>query len=160
MSTIKEYTMEGWIAAFRDEKNKISDFAWKKLISDGTDVMLFSDETILSKYSSELNEYRNQVPLSPEEQHYYAYNPRLFAYELYGVPEFWYLVLYANEMQSMLQFTTPIVKYYGAGVITVLNTIRELEKENYNSMEHDITNDIVNRKSVNASKPLHVSVSA
>lgn len=158
MPTIKEYTMEGWISAFRSEKNKISDFAWKKLISDGQSVMLFSDETILSKYSTELSEYLTKVKLTPAEQHYYAYNPRLFSYEIYGIPEFWYLVLYANEIQSMLQFNMPVVRFYGAGVVEVLNAIRDLERDSYDAMEHGITTSIVGRKAVNNSRPLHITV--
>lgn len=158
MTTLNAYTMETWISAFRNQKNTVSTFAWKKLISDGTDVMLFSDETILSKYAAELEPFKVTKKLSATEQHYYKYNPRLFSYEIYGHAEFWYLVLYANEMHSAVQFDVPVVKFYDAGCMSILNGIRDLERERYNAMEHEITTAIVGKKAVNVSKPLRIIV--
>lgn len=130
--------------------NVISDFVTKLPMSDGSYACFFMDETVLGKYNVELSQFIVSTDLTPREQHFYAYNPRLFAYDLYGYPEFWYLVLHANEMISATQFTPVRVKFYQPGVITTLNTIRQLELSAHDANEQEMTNVVVNNLTVNA----------
>lgn len=127
MSTTNEYTLQGWINAFRDERNTVSDFVFKTCKSDGERVTVLMSETILSKYHAELKQYIVVNTFTEIDQAYYAYNPRLFSMDLYGLPEFWYLVLYANEMHSAIQFNVPIVRYYSPKVVQALTMIHALE---------------------------------
>lgn len=149
MSTINTHTLERWISQFRTETNVVSDFETELAISDGENVSIFTDETVLAKYSVELSKYLVDVALNQREQEYYAYNPRLFAYDLYGIPEFWYLILYANELKTALDFKLKKVKFYNKGVTKVLNEIRSLEKDRINSNRQEMTDIVVNRSVVN-----------
>lgn len=149
MSTIHAHTLEDWITAFRNDVNTISSFALQIAKSDGNSATFFSDETVLSKYTVELSEYIETVELSQREQDYYRYNPRLLAYDLYGIPEFWYLILFANELHSALDFYPKRVKFYNAGVVNILNTIRMLEQERMDDNQQEMTNVVVNNEVVN-----------
>lgn len=150
MSTTKEFTLEAWIRKFKSELNTIRDFTFKTAISDGTFMMLFGDDSVLSKYTAELNEFLTTADLTQREQEFYAYNPRLLAYDIYGEPEFWYLILYANEMVSALDFHPKRVHFYQPGVMTLLNSIRELELSRKNKNDQEMTSLSVNGGSMNA----------
>lgn len=146
MSTMNEYTLEAWIAKFKTELNTIKSFALQTAISDGKNVTYFTRDTVLSKYSADLERYKVAVNLTQREQDFYAYNPRLFANDVYGVPEFWYLVLYANEMKSSSEFYRKRICFYTAGVTTVLDAIRDVESryldENAQQMTDLVTKGI------------------
>jgi hypothetical protein len=149
MSTVNAYTLESWISSFRGETNVVSDFVFKLALSDGENVAYFCDETVLSKYSVELAEHLTSVDLTDREQQFYAYNPRLFAYDLYGAPELWYLILYANEMHSATQFKVARVKFYKKSVIKVLNSIRVLESARKDDNEQEMTDIVVGKQQCN-----------
>lgn len=150
MPTTNAYTLEYWINSFRAQSNVISDFITKVAVSDGTTATFFMDESLLSKYHTELDEHKVSVNLSQREQHFYAYNPRLLSYDLYGAPEFWYLILYANEIYSAADFAPQRLKFYKSSVLNVLNTIRQLEMDRHNANEQECTDIITGNKSVNA----------
>ena len=105
---------------------------------------------IRPKYQREFEPYKVTVDLSDREQHNYMYNPRLFAYDIYGYPEFWYLVLYANELHSELEFNMKRVHFYNAGIIRILDTIRDLETKYKDENDQEMTDIVVNNESVNA----------
>lgn len=148
--TTNAYTLEAWITAFRSELNKVSDFMTQLAISDGKEAVILTDETVLNKYSTELSAYLKNIDLTQREQEYYAYNPRLLAYDLYGAPEFWYLILYANEIHSALEFHLKRIKFFDVSVVNVLNEIRMLEKDRLDANNQEITDIIVGNKSVNS----------
>lgn len=150
MATTEAYTLEQWISQYRTTANVISDFVSRFPISDGNRVIFFMDESYLSKYSTELESYKVTIDLSDKERHFYAYNPRLFAYDVYGYPEFWYLIMYANELHSLIDFDLSRVKIYQAGVIDVLNTIRSLEKPYKDENDQEMIDVIVNHTQVNS----------
>ena len=150
MPTIQAHTLSMWISEFRAMSNVISDFVTKFPMSDGTHACFFMDESVLGKYDVELSSFIVSTDLTPREQQFYAYNPRLFAYDLYGAPEFWYLVLHANEMLSATEFTPVRVKFYQTSVINTLNTIRQIEMERHDANEQEMTNVVVNNQVVNA----------
>lgn len=150
MSTVGEYTLEGWISKYRTELNTVSRFIKQWAISDGQTCCLFSDETVLSKYHNELEALILQETMTDREREYYAYNPRLFAYDLYGAPEMWYMILYANEMHCAMQFNVQRVRFYSKDVTTVMNQIRLTEASRLDDNAQEISDIIVNNKIVNA----------
>lgn len=149
MSTVNTYTLEKWISAFKSQSNTISDFVTRLAISDGTTCTFLYDESILGKYRAELDNYKVSVELNSRQQHFYSYNPRLFAYDLYGVPEFWYLILYANELYSATDFHPSTVKFYKASVINLINTIRQIETDRKSANNQEMTSIVVNNTVIN-----------
>lgn len=149
MATTSEYTLQDWIRSFQDEMSRITLFNIRNIITDGSVGMIFSDETVLSKYHDELSQYVQTVTYTQNEADFYAYNPRLFAYDIYGIPEMWYMVLYANEMHSALQFHNRRVKFHMPQVLTVMDTIRELERPRYDANRQAVSEIVTSRKSKN-----------
>lgn len=147
--TTNEYTLQGWINAFREERNTIRDFVFKTCKSDGERTIVLMDQTVLSKYHEELKSYMQVNTFTELDQHYYAYNPRLFSMDLYGVPELWYLVLYANEMHSAIQFNVPIVRFYAPAVIQVLTMIHALETKELDKNAQEISDIVTNKTPFN-----------
>ncbi len=147
--TTNAWTLERWITEFRSQLNTIDDFVSRFAISNGERVIFFMDESYLSKYQAELDRYKVSVDLTEREQHYYAYNPRLFAYDMYGYPEFWYLVMYANELHSACEFNLSRVKFYQGGVVKVLDAIRNLEQPRKDANDQDMTDIVTNHTSIN-----------
>lgn len=147
--TTTESSLEGWIRAFRSEENTLNRYMLRNIMSDGTAAMIFADETVLSKYTVELNDTIISEDLTPREEQFYAYNPRLFAQDLYGVPEMWFLVLYANEMKSALDFHTSRIKFFHQSVSSVLNAIREIEKPRLDANAEMLNTIITGRKATN-----------
>lgn len=150
MPTLNQYSLESWVSAFRNQTNVVSDFITKLPISDGKKAYFFMDDNLLSKYTSELDKHKVSVDLTEREQHFYAYNPRLLSYDLYGAPEFWYLILYANEIYSAADFCPTRCRFYKMSVIDTLNTIRQLEIPRKDANEQEMTDIITGNKSVNA----------
>lgn len=150
MATTDAYTLQQWISQFRSLTNIIGDFVSRFPISNGEHVIFYMDESYLTKYHNELEPYKTSVDLSDREKHFYAYNPRLFAYDIYGYPEFWYLVIYANELHSAMEFNLSRVKFYQASVVNVLNSIRMLEQKYRDENDQEMRDVIVNHSEVNA----------
>lgn len=150
MSTVNEHTLQGWISKYRTELNTVSRFIHQWTISDGNVAKLFSDETVISKYHGELETLLIEETFTDRERAFYAYNPRLFAYDLYGAPELWYLILYANEMHSAMEFNIQRVRFYDKKITTVLNQIRLTEEGRLNDTAQEISDIIVQNKVVNA----------
>ena len=149
MSTMNEHLISGWINAWRNEPNNIDHFMLKTAISDGSFMVTLMDETVLGQYTNDLAPYLVRVPMSQYYRDFYAYNPRLFAMDIYGIPELWYYVLYANEMTSMLEFNVPVVKFYSAASLTLLRSIRELQKPYLDENEQWLHDIRVGGKSIN-----------
>ena len=150
MATINEHTIEGWISKFRTEFNTVGRFIQQWAISDGANATLFSDETVISKYHGELEALITEETFTDRERAFYEFNPRLFAFDLYGIPELWYLILYANEMHSAMEFDVQKVRFYDKNVTTVLNQIRLAEESRLNDNAQEMTDIIVQGKVVNA----------
>lgn len=147
--TVNEHTLQRWVKSYQKQMNTVDRFVFTCCVSDGELTTLFSDETMLSKYSVELEPYLTSEDFTQIEQNFYAYNPRLFAYDLYGIPELWYLVLYANEMHSALEFNVSRVKFYKQSVLPLLNSIILLEKPRKDANEQEMTDVVVDKKIVN-----------
>lgn len=147
--TVDKHTVETWIKSFQSQTNTLPNYTMQWCVSDGSFTTIFCDESILDKYQVELNKHITSEPLNQIEQEFYSYNPRLFAYDLYGYPELWYLILYANEMHSCIEFNVPVVKFYKSTVLPVLNSIRLIEENRMGINAQEITDIIVNKTPTN-----------
>ena len=156
--TTNEYTLQGWIDAFREQRNTITDFLFKTCKSDGERTTVLMDRTVLSKYHAELRQYIQINTFTEVDQHYYAYNPRLFSMDLYGVPELWYLVLYANEMHSAIQFNVPIVRFYSPSVVQALTMIHALELKRLDENAQEISDIVTNKTPFNNDMAVSITV--
>ena len=150
MSTTGAYTLEQWIVYYRNTQNTVSANMLLTAISNGEVATIFMEETLLSKYTTELSAYLETTTLTSRQQEYYAYNPRLLSQDLYGAPEFWYILLYANEMHSALEFNVTKLKFYRKGVLDLLNTIRLIETSRKDANSQEMIDVVVNNESVNA----------
>lgn len=150
MSTTGAYTLEQWIVYYRNTQNTVSANMLLTAISNGEIATIFMEDTLLSKYTTELSAYLETTTLTSRQQEYYAYNPRLLSQDLYGAPEFWYILLYANEMHSALEFNVTKLKFYRKGVLDLLNTIRLIETSRKDANSQEMIDVVVNNESVNA----------
>lgn len=150
MSTTGAYTLEQWIVYYRNTQNTVSANMLLTAISNSEIATIFMEETLLSKYTTELSAYLETTTLTSRQQEYYAYNPRLLSQDLYGAPEFWYILLYANEMHSALEFNVIKLKFYRKGVLDLLNTIRLIETSRKDANSQEMIDVVVNNESVNA----------
>lgn len=160
MATINEHTLSGWIRAWQNETNNVAHFMMKTAISDGTFMTTLMDETVLGKYTDDLAPYLVQTVLTAKERQFYAFNPRLLAYDLYGIPELWYLILYANECMSLLDFDLPVIKFYHVGVLTMLTSIRELQRPYLDQNEQEMHDIKVNGRKINSDTKIQITVGA
>lgn len=159
MSTISAYTMEDWVRAMRDERYSVDKYTFDTLISNGSDdIVRFMNDTVLSKYHAELEQYKMTLTWTPAEQEFLQYNPRMVAYNVYGKPELWYLVLYANSLHSALQFVGPRIHLYSADVLLLLDAIRELETNESDYQEQQLTNIILSGKPINNEGKIQITV--
>lgn len=150
MATTSAYTLEQWIVYYRNTQNTVSANMLLTAISNGESATMFMEETLLSKYTTELSAFLETTTLTSREQQYYAYNPRLLSQDLYGAPEFWYIILYANEMHSALEFNVSKMKFYRKGVLDLLNSIRLIETGRKDANAQEMTDVVVNNESMNA----------
>lgn len=144
-----EYTLDAWISTFRDEQVTVDTTVFKYAISDGTAVKVFPDESILGKYSNELEELLTRITLTKKEYQIYEYNPHSFAYHLYGNANLWFLILYANELHSVTEFTINPIKVYNPAVIRLLNRIILTEQERIDANAQEVNDVITNRTVIN-----------
>lgn len=147
--TYNEYTLSQWIAAFQNEVVNIDTIFLDYALSDGATVKIFPEESILTKYRGELNEYLTTIKLTQKEYQIYEYNPHKLAYKLYGNANYWFLILYANELHSVTEFTINPIKVYSKRVNTLLTNILTIESSRINENSQMINDIITNNTIIN-----------
>lgn len=157
MATTSQYTLAKWISQFRDERFILPNYTFSSVMSDGTNAIVFPEETMLTTYAEELETYKTSAVMTDREQNFYRYQPRMFAYDLYGYPEMWYLILYANEIVSALEFDFTTVYFYTQSVTTLLNAIISLESDRKDDNEQEITDLTTSGEEVNNDVRISVS---
>lgn len=145
--TYNEYTLSQWISAFQNENINIDSVFLDYTMSNGTSVKIFPEESILTKYRRELSKYLTTIKLTQKEYQIYEYNPHKLAYKLYGNANYWFLILYANELHSVMEFTINPIKVYSKRVNTLLTNIVTLESERIDENAQKI-NDVITNKIV------------
>ena len=85
-----------------------------------------------------LNEIVETVTLTPEEAKKYHYNPHLLSYDLYGTPDYWFLLLDLNGLSSFTEFDINPIKVYNSNLEMVIASILNQEKESINLNAEEI----------------------
>jgi hypothetical protein len=119
-----------YIQEVQDQELSIQTLHFKEKFtdSDGSSMILLSD-AITEKYKDDLAEIVYLKTFTPVEMKKYIYNPQLLSYDLYGTPEFWFLLLDLNALYSFSEFNLNPVKVYNSNLSSVLSKILNLEKE-------------------------------
>lgn len=79
-------------------------FFLPKIINEGEFYGEINYMSVLDKYSSYLKQYLMTMLFSVEEARKYRYNPKFLARDLYGTTEYWWTIIYANQLYSSAQF--------------------------------------------------------
>lgn len=89
--------------------------------------LLINNDSLLSKYKRELMQYRDQMTLDTSQYIKYRFNPKRFAYDIYGTTELWFAVLHANELYTVNQFDLERVFYYTPNAFVAITRMLDLE---------------------------------
>ena len=116
----------------------MKDFFFKGVLTDDTTRLYVLDDSILIPYDDELAKYKVPYTLAGEEYRKYKYNPWKVAEDVYGSPEYWFLVLHANEMYSASEFDRQHIQMYKTAVISIIQEILAVEDKNIRSNQTEV----------------------
>jgi len=135
-----EYTLQEFISERKDIDITSTKLHYKEAnsLTDGS-VMVLPIESILNKYHKEMEDFVTTKTLTTQEARLYSYNPQLLSFDLYGTTELWFLLLDVNNLYSISQFTLNPVKVYDIGIINLINSILNLEQDDIDRNEDEIT---------------------
>jgi hypothetical protein len=131
-------TLEDFVAAGED----VSITYHKLSLVEDCEGIKFPIQNILDDYEDELESVCKSVELSDEQASKYKYKPKLLAYDIYGNPELYFIILMVNGICNMKEFTleNKVVKLISKRVLSeVLRQIYKSEKsqiELYNEKEN------------------------
>ena len=131
-------TLNQFIKSEQSNTVHTKDFFYKGVLTDDTTRLYVLDDSILIPYDTELNKYKVRRVLTDEELRKYKCNPWRVAQDVYGSPEYWFLVLHANEMYSASEFTRKYIHMYTTKVIPVITEILAVEDKNIRSNQNEV----------------------
>ena len=103
------------------------------IVPNGTEVSILN---VINDYMTEIRNACVNVELSADEQRIYFYKPKLLCYDIYGNPELYFIILLANDMADVKEFTKPTVRMLKKSHMSeILSRIYNVEKgfiEKYN----------------------------
>lgn len=143
MNTINKgsiYTLDDFVREYGAEDIRVDAFYLKQVFWDEDNMdhkIVVSESSIIDKYKEELEENKRIVDLTTSEYHKYRYNPKLLAYDIYGTTELWFMILMANEIYSITEFSQQRIILYDSAIILKINRMLNLDREflENNSME-------------------------
>lgn len=94
-----------------------------------TSFMVVPNDSLLTKYKTDLEDLVISKTFTTEEQNKYFYNPWLLSYDLYGTVEFWYLLLELNSMYSINEFNQEKINIYSGSLPTLVGRILSIEED-------------------------------
>ena len=86
---------------------------------------LVSGFSFLSKYDNILKSGLSDYTLKSE----YKYRPEYVSNEIFNTPDLWYVILYVNNMSSVMEFNKDIIKVPLSNTIDVINKLINYEKD-------------------------------
>lgn len=136
--TVKKPELTHTINQFITVGRSASNLTYTKLCLQEThDNIQYVVKNILDDYVTELKALALKVKLSDKEKIHYQFNPKLMAYDVYGSTVFYPFILKVNDMCSVREFNTDILRLVPkATLMNALNSIYRNEKNNilvYNS---------------------------
>ncbi len=138
---MRTYTIDQFIEEYKEESISYGNFTKEKLIEklNGSHIIIpFNDYLI--KYDSVLKGYLITLQMTDQECNRFFNNPKALSYELYGTTELWFLLLHANEMRSVNQFTKNPLLIYSMNILDALRSILNLEDE-FIAQDKSVIND-------------------
>ena len=116
----------------------MKDFFFKGVLTDDTTRLYVLDDSVLIPYDEELNKYKVPYTLKGDEYRKYRFNPWRVSEDVYGSPEYWFLVLHANEMYSASEFDRQHIQMYKKAVLNVVQEILAVEDKNIRSKQTEV----------------------
>lgn len=128
-------TLSDYITTYKDlnaKESKLSYTQWmfdNELIEDdevlnkNLDYIHVLDMNILDKHAYYLKKYIYTVKLTDEEYRKYRCNAHRLAFDIFGNPSMWFLILNINEMYSEADFNKKVFKMYRPEVMDHINEI-------------------------------------
>lgn len=120
---------------FETERSKnfhMEDTYFKQILNDtGFTPQLILESSVLDNYQSILRDFIVRLPITDKFRNKYKYNPKKLAAKEYESTEYWFLILYANEMYSATQFSLDkgYIYMYRQGIQQVINEILNIERK-------------------------------
>ena len=133
-----DQTIKGYIKSYRADEMTIDAFYLQDVFEDKSGgKMIVNGSPILPKYMPELRSIVEKHELTDDEYYRWRFNPKRMSYDLYGTTELWTLLLDINELTSVTQFNTRVLKVFPASIIDRLQRVINLERLNkdYNAEE-------------------------
>jgi len=123
------YKLPDFIKQYKEQDLSFPMLHFKEIIEkeDNTKLVVIS-ESILDKYDAILKDIIVTRTLTTEEFNKYQYNPKLLSYDMYGTVELWSLLLYVNQLHSTSQFSINPIKVYNYKILSIIESIMNLEK--------------------------------
>jgi len=161
MLTFKEYTVEEYIADYRDTDVTLDKLFYRAVHSyDTEDSYVMNETCILDEYWEDLigdvtrnvtgderNLYEGYsvLTLSDKEVSKYKFNPKGLSYDLYGTTELWWLILRLNELYSATEFSieSKKVKLFSIGVLDKISEILNREEDRININQDEVNQGIL-----------------
>lgn len=139
MLTGQESTIEDFIKGYNEQSISVDKLYYKEadVIASGK-ILVLPESSILAKYNDMLKEHIVLLTLSDQETNMYWYNPKRLSMTLYKTVEYWSLLLHANEIYSVCQFTLNPVKIYDMQISSIISDILNLEKTSIDRNTNDI----------------------
>lgn len=126
----KEYTIEEFIKEYKDQPITFKSLFFKEVdkIQGRDKKLILLSDSILLKYSKDLESTIIKLQLSDREENKYFYNPKFLSHDLYGTTELWYLLLKINELYSTSQFSLNPLNVFNSSILSKIDTIMNLER--------------------------------
>jgi hypothetical protein len=99
------------------------------------------------KYRGIILENSLQIELDDNLLNYYKYKPKLLSLKLYNTTELWHLLLWLNNMTSIMQFSQKKMVVFNPDAMDVLNKIIQRESDLI-LLNHDNPDVVVNSDKV------------
>lgn len=95
---------------------------------------------VLNDYQEEILEKSALVKLTDKEFNKYIYKPKLLAYDLYGFCEYYYIILFLNQMTNIKEFNKRRIRLLRPSILSsILSSIYSSE-ENFITTNQDLLN--------------------
>lgn len=125
-------TIEEFFESERSKSFHMEDTYFKQILSEtGMTPQLILESSILDNYQSILRQFIVRLPITDKFRDKYKYNPKKLAAREYDSTEYWFLILYANELYSASQFSLDkgYIYMYQKGIQQVINEIMNIERK-------------------------------
>lgn len=105
---------------------------------DNSEILLVHN--VLNDYQEEILEKSALVKLTDKEFNKYIYKPKLLAYDLYGFCEYYYIILFLNQMTNIKEFNKRKIRLLRPSTLSsILSSIYSSE-ENFITTNQDLLN--------------------